>query len=430
MEQTEHIYQLFLNCKQKICIDTRSINIKNSIFFGIKGEKFDGNLYAKKAIEKGAKYAIVDKKEYNDHRIIQVKNSLICLQKIAKFHRERLDIPIIAITGTNGKTTTKELINSILATRFSSICTQKNLNNHIGVPLTILRIKKNHQIAVIELGANHTGEIEFLCSIAKPTHGIITNIGKAHLEGFKNVENIIKTKGELYHFLKENNGTIFTNKSDPVLLDLNKRYAKSVFYDSKNFDEKLKFECNPFIKIIWEKKVIQTNVIGNYNIDNINASIAIAKYFKISEFDIAKSLQNIKFKNNRSEFIKTKFNDIILDAYNANPTSMECAINNFFDIINQKKYSEYIIVLGDMLELGPEDLKHHQEIVNLLSLNKCLQCVLVGPIFIKTKYPDHFITCISNIDCEKKMKDLNLKNSLILIKGSRKMQLESIIKVL
>ena len=437
MTEINKLYQLYLKCNQNICIDSRSDKIKNSIFFGIKGEKFDGNIFIKQAIEKGAQFAVSDNKNYIDNsKIIYVKDTLKALQELSKLHRKNISIPIIAITGTNGKTTTKELVNHILSTTFSTCSTKGNFNNHIGVPLTLLSLKKTHQIGVVELGANHPGEIDFLCSIAQPTHGIITNIGKAHLEGFGNFKNIISTKGELYDYLKKQNGLIFINNHDKLLIDLLDKYKKIKEYcaqeysnTNKNKSNVLNFTCDPFIKIIWEKKSIETKIIGNYNSYNIAAAITIAKYFKINDKNIYNSLKKLELKNNRSEFIQTKKNQIILDAYNANPTSTTCAIKNFINIKNNT-YPHRLIILGDMLELGNKENQYHQKIVNLLERSKIKSCFLIGSIFNKTNCNKNYIKIASVDNCIKTITKNKIENTMILIKGSRKMRLEKIIDFL
>lgn len=437
MKTLKKIYKLYLASNQKICTDSRSQSIKNAIFFGIKGDNFDGNKFANKALENGAKLAIIDSGIASDHRMIKVNNSIKTLQDLAKMHRENLSIPIIAITGSNGKTTTKELINHLLSSKFLTCSTSGNFNNHIGVPLTILKINKKHEIAIVEMGANHPGEIRYLTKIAQPTHGMITNIGKAHLEGFKNFKNIIKTKNELYQYLIKKGGLIFLNKNDEILSGLINKYKNVHLYSSS---EKRKinhttindgdFECNPFINLVYKHQKIQTNIIGAYNANNIIAAIEIANYFKVDNAKINSQLTRFVIKNNRSELVTTKFNQIILDAYNANPTSTKFAIENFLKIDRLKYSSNRTIILGDMMELGDKSLKYHQEMINLLLNKKITNCYLVGPLYKNTKQPDFFTHTISLEDCKKIIKKKHIRKSLILIKGSRKMKLEELVEYL
>tara|TARA_Y100001968_G_C19384596_1_gene732179 strand:- start:20 stop:1354 length:1335 start_codon:yes stop_codon:yes gene_type:complete len=444
MDILEKIYNLYLESNQKICIDSRSKKIKNSIFFGIKGVNYDGNLYAKEAIKRGAKYAITDNNNYADNtQIIYVNNTIEALQKLAQLHRLKWSNnthhvkSIIGITGTNGKTTTKEILKNILCTQLNVYSTEGNLNNHIGVPLTILALKQEHDIGVVELGANHQGEIEKLCQIAQPTHGIITNIGKAHLKGFKNIENIKKTKNELYEYIKKNNGIIFVNHSNPILIGLVNKYNKTILYqcmelktNQKTNDSVFYFTCEPFIKLIFQNTKIQTKILGNYNVENIAASITIAKHFKIQFDNIKHTLKKLELNNNRSQLLKTKkSNQIILDAYNANPTSVSLAIKNFFNFIKIQKSNQNIIILGDMLELGPRSNQYHQEIVNLLEKFDFNNCILIGDEFQNTK-SKKYLKISSLKECQVLLENQPIKHHAILIKGSRKMRLEKLLEIL
>lgn len=434
MSQINEIYKLYKECDQKISINSRSNDIKNSLFFGIKGEKFDGNLFVEKALENGAKYAIKESNKNSDNpKIIHVKDTIKTLQLLAKKHRENFNIPIISITGSNGKTTTKDILNNFLSTRYNTCCTQGNYNNHIGVPLTLLSLDNTHDIGIIEMGANSLGEIKLLCQIAQPTSGIITSIGKAHLEGFGNLENIIKAKSELYEFIMKKNGTLFVDQQNKILLKLTSNYENKYFYNAvlesrnkKQTNASLYFECNPFISIQWKKNKIKTNIIGNYNATNIAAAIKIANYFNINDEEICYVLRKLELQNNRSEFIKTDKNEIILDAYNANPTSTTKAIKNFIIIKDDYPLLKHTVIIGDMLELGEYSIKYHQEIVDLLNNLKIKNCYLIGPIFQKTNYPKYFNHCISVEACEKLIVKNKILNSLILIKGSRKLKLEKL----
>ena len=438
MSQIQDIYKLYQECDQKICTDTRSSDIKNSIFFGIKGDNFDGNLYVEKALEMGAKYAVTESNNYTSNpKLIYVKNTITTLQLLAKLHRENFSIPIISITGSNGKTTTKEILYHLLSTKFSTCCTKGNYNNHIGVPLTILSLNEKHEIGIIELGANHVGEIDLLCQIAQPNNGIITNIGKAHLEGFGSYKNIIKAKSELYNYIIKNNGTLFVDQQNTTLLNLTGQYKHQHFYNTTiksnsrlAKEDTLYFECNPFLKIKWGNNHVQTKIIGNYNAKNISAAIKIAKHFNVTDLEINNVLNKFQLQNNRSEFIKTEKNEIILDAYNANPTSTSIAINHFMSIKSKYPLLKQTIILGDMLELGENTLKYHQEIINLLINLNIKNCYLVGPIFKETDYPNYFTHSISVQECSNLIRKDQIQNSLVLIKGSRKIKLEKLMDLL
>ena len=439
MDKIEKIYKLFIKANQRISTDSRNSNIKNSIFFGIKGPNFNGNQYAKYAIENGAKYAVVDEMiDPNNNKIIQVHNTIETLQKLAMKHRKNWFTKgkyVIGITGTNGKTTTKEILNSIMGSKFNICFTKGNLNNHIGVPLTILALKKEHEFGIIELGANQNGDIKQLCNIAQPTHGIITNIGEAHLEGFKSIENIKKTKNELYDYIKLNNGTLFVNQQDKALLKLLSKHPKTIFYncfylnkEHKLDDNNFYFNCTPFINLYVRKLTIKTKLIGKYNAYNIAASITIANYFGIDFKNINKTLHEIELKNNRSELINTKNNKILLDAYNANPTSLSLAIQSFYEFINTQRSKESLIILGDMLELGKYSLKYHQKIVHLLEKYDFKNCILIGDNFEQTNTNYQKISSIDKYLLL--LKKTPIKNKIILLKGSRKMKLEKLLDVL
>jgi len=425
----DFLYSKFLELK-KISTDTRK-EIKGSIFFCLKGSNFNGNDYAIDAIKKGAEIVIVDEKiNKKEPKLYYVKNVLNCLQNLAKKHRETLKIPVLAITGTNGKTSTKNLIYDVLKQKYNTKKTIGNYNNHIGLPLTILSIDKNHEIAVLEFGASKLGDIHELCEIGKPTHGLITNIGNAHLQEFINIENIINTKTELWRYLINNKGTFFLNSDDKNLVNqskINKIYSSYnhiIEYGSASDNIQI-IESNPYLSFKWEEKLIKTKIIGEYNLINIIASIKIGNFFGVNLNKIIELLTNYKFKNNRSELIKTKYNQIILDAYNANPTSMMFAIRSF---IKLKTNFEKVIILGDMLELGSETIKFHKEIVEYLHLKNIKNCILVGDIFHKVSCD--FIKFKSKEQLVKNLSKEKNKQKLILIKGSRKMKLETLIDTL
>ena len=327
--ETQELYQLYLS-NPIIDTDTRSIR-KNSIFFALKGEQFNGNTFAEEALKKGASFAIVDENLFpTNPNIILVDNVLKTLQKLANYHRNQLNTPIISVTGSNGKTTTKELINAVLSTKFNTVATKGNLNNHIGVALTLLTITKDTEIAIVEMGANHQKEIEFLCSIAEPNFGYITNFGKAHLEGFGGVEGVIKGKSELYDFIKSTNGLVFINGNDE--LQLHKTFGIKRISFEIGLDSIELIEANPFVKIRFNGIEIQTQLIGSYNVNNIAAAITIGKFFKVPEADIKTAIENYIPTNNRSQLMKIGNNTIFMDAYNANPSSMKVALENFNQI--------------------------------------------------------------------------------------------------
>ncbi|MAZ01134.1 MAG: UDP-N-acetylmuramoyl-tripeptide--D-alanyl-D-alanine ligase [Flavobacteriales bacterium] len=432
MKHLELIYKKFLESK-KISIDSRK-DCSNSIFFAIKGENFNGNIYAEEAIQKGALMAIVDDAKYkkNDKYIV-VRNSLRTLQKIAEKHKNKSNFEIIAITGTNGKTTTKEIIYNILKSKFKTEYTKGNFNNHIGVPLTILScVDKNTRFLVLEMGANKKNDIKKLCEISKPKYGIITNIGKAHLEGFKKEENILKTKTELYDYIYSQNGSIFINKDDVKLNKAAKKINKIYYNDEIVNCEKHK--SNPFlqmkININGKSYKLKTNFIGDYNINNILAGISVGLFLKISADDIIRSIEKYKPEINRSQLIK-KNNTIILDAYNANPTSMQKSIDSFSRMRTQNKKT---IIIGDMMELGMFAEKEHMEIVRKIKDSEFENIILCGYIFYNSK--DDLLKN-EKIKYFKNKKDLEIflekekiKDNSVLIKGSRKMELETLTKFL
>ncbi len=414
----EQLYKIY-NDSFLIDTDTRKIR-KNSLFFALKGPNFNGNEFAKTALEKGAAYSIVDEKKYQTNtNIIYVDNVLKTLQKLANYHRKQLSIPIIALTGSNGKTTTKELIYTVLKQKFKTRATLGNLNNHIGVPLTLLSIKKEDEIAIVEMGANHLKEIEFLCTIANPDFGYITNFGKAHLEGFGGVEGVIKGKSELYNYLLQHHKTAFVNAKDAIQLEKTANINRILFKKDIQF-----LDANPFVRINYQKTQIQTKLLGAYNFNNIAAAITIGAYFGVEQTAIKNAIENYTPTNNRSQVIKTAKNTIILDAYNANPTSMQVALESFKNLDAEKK----ILVLGDMFELGADSLKEHQNIVNTVEKLGFKQAIFVGNHFAKaTTEKLQFITF-------EEVKQYFVKNTTeqytILIKGSRGMALERLLEVI
>ncbi len=419
----EAIYNVFLK-SSGVSTDTRTIK-KNNIFFSIKGDNFDGNKYAVQAIQKGAMLAIVDDKtlETTDKKIIYVKNSLECLQQLANYHRNKLKIPIIAITGTNGKTTTKELINAVLSTQYSVGYTKGNLNNHIGVPLTLLSFKKEMQYGVVEMGANHRYEIKNLCNIAEPDFGIITNIGKAHLEGFGSEEVLINTKKELYDYLYKNKGIVFINNDNKLLRKICnvKTISYGTEYNTGTQTKGKLTSVNPYIELEWEDTQIQTKIIGQYNFENIMAAVCTGKYFGVTKENIVSALQNYIPSDNRSQIINIGNNTILLDAYNANPSSMQQAIDSFLKIKTSK---EKMLFLGDMYELGNSSGAEHLLILEKLDKSKITNIYLIGENFFifSEKFKFKFYKNTANFITY--LKTQKLENKYILIKASRGIKLE------
>lgn len=428
----EELYSLYLRAGQKICTDTRKIE-KDAIFFALKGDHFNANEFAIKALNLGCAFAVVDDEKYvSSKQIVFVDNVLLTLQQLANFHRKTLKIPFLGITGSNGKTTTKELITSVLSKKFKTLATFGNLNNHIGVPLTILSIKPEHEFAVIEMGANHQGEIQQLCEIAEPNFGLITNIGKAHLEGFGGIEGVKKGKSEMYIFINKNNGKVFINIDDEILNSLVLDVSKITYGKDLNSDcigkevegaETISFKFkNKSDQRDWNHiQTIKTNIIGNYNFINCLAACCIGTYFGVSEADIKDAFENYHPNMNRSQLVKTSRNTIILDAYNANPNSMKAAIENFAKINTNKK----LVLLGDMFELGEYSEQEHQNIVNLLKEKDFKEVVLVGPNFFKCKH-NNFNCFLSLKESVNYLSSLNIEQYTILIKGSRGMKMESL----
>ena len=423
----EALHKLFLKYPT-VCTDTRKIT-KDCLFFALKGENFNGNTFVKNAIEKGAKYAIIDKKEaaLNESYIL-VENVLKTLQELANYHRNFLGLKIIALTGSNGKTTTKELFNSVLSKKYKTTATVGNLNNHIGVPLTLLSMNKATQIGIVEMGANHQKEIEFLCAIAQPDYGYITNFGKAHLEGFGSIEGVIKGKSELYDFLKAHDKLIFINANDTTQVKQLNNYQNSYSFgnNASNCNIEL-LEANPFVIANYDNTIIESQLIGAYNFNNISAAITIGKYFKVSTQEIKKAIESYIPENNRSQIIQKGSNKIILDAYNANPTSMIAALENF----EKQQDTLKIAILGDMFELGKEAQKEHQYIADLASTMPFNHLILIGENFNKTKIVSPKVSVFKSFqDFKNNFNFSQLEKATILIKGSRGMALERVLEML
>lgn len=415
------IHNYFLQCKS-VSIDTRKIE-PDSLFVAIKGENFDANTFANEALEKGAKFVIIDNPSFFvDHRTLVVEDSLKTLQELAKFHREFLKIPIIALTGSNGKTTTKELIHVVLSKKYNTKATLGNLNNHIGVPLTLLSFNKETEIGIVEMGANHQKEIEFLCEIAKPDYGYITNFGKAHLEGFGGVEGVIKGKSEMYAYLRNNHKTVFVNLNDPIQVEKTLNINSFTFGLNTPANVTIQsIKANPFVEVQINNIKISSHLIGLYNSNNINAALAIGINFGVPLIDIKKAIEDFVPQNNRSQMLTMNSNEIILDAYNANPSSMVVALENFFQLENQNK----IAILGDMFELGEESQSEHKSIVDLVVNKNSLKTFFIGNDFYENRIQSDKCNFYSSFeDFSKEFNGKEIKNTLLLIKGSRGMALE------
>lgn len=422
----EHLHSLFLECNS-VCTDTRKIK-KDDIFFALKGDNFNGNIYAEQALNKGAKYAVIDDEQYKTSaNTIVVNNALETLQELATYHRRFLNIPIIALTGSNGKTTTKELINAVLSQAYKTTATIGNLNNHIGVPLTLLSMHSDTQIGIVEMGANHLKEIAFLCQIAKPDYGYITNFGKAHLEGFGSVEGVIKGKSEMYDYLISNDKTIFVNGNDAIQLSKTNNTNRYIFGNTDLADAKISLiDAQPFVKSKYNNLIIKSQLIGDYNFKNIAAAIAIGNYFKIEYHAIKIAIENYIPTNNRSQIIKKGTNKIILDAYNANPTSMHAALLNF-----EKQPGHKIAILGDMFELGKDAKQEHQNMIDwAMSLN-IDNVVFVGENFYQAEsHFENLIRYSTFEDFKNEFAFTKIKNTTLLIKGSRGMALERVLELI
>ncbi len=413
----EELHKLFLK-SSGVTTDSRQIEL-NSIFFALNGDNFDGNEYAKSAIERGASFAVIDNQKYClSEKYILVEDVLSCLQELSKFHRKQLNCPVLGITGTNGKTTTKELIKAVIQKSFKTVATTGNLNNHIGVPLTLLSAKLETEFLIIEMGANHINEIEFLCKLAQVNFGIITNIGKAHLEGFGNVQNIIKTKKELYDYINANDGTVFVNANDKLLMSISQNTMR-VLYNIKKQEQ----SNSIFAEAIYNESLISSQLIGDYNRTNILAACEIGSYFGVTLENIKDAIKSYTPSNNRSQLFKTRRNTIVLDAYNANPSSMSEAIN----AVNKVNHKKKLFILGDMLELGENSLVEHQSIIDELSENK-QKVILIGNEFNKCQH--NFIHFFDSEDALGWIEENPIEGTFILLKGSRGIKLEVLKKAL
>lgn len=432
----EKIFELFLH-STGIVTDSRHPR-KGSIFFALKGDHFNANAFAQAALEGGCAYAVIDDPNYqSNERTLYVPNTLICLQNLAHRYRKCFAIPVLGITGTNGKTTTKELIVQVLAQKYRVHATAGNFNNHIGVPLTLLSMPRDTEIGIIEMGANHPGEIDLLCRIAEPTHGLITGIGKAHLEGFGSVEGIIKTKGELYDWLKAHQGTAFCNTSDPHLVKMARLRFKypdtCVCYGPQEQQTRVlpPSAKQPFLAFAFPNgTAVHTQLAGDYNLNNVLAALAVGTYFKLPEQVCIRGIEAYSPKNHRSQWIATALNTLLVDAYNANPTSMRAALTSFASWTDPHK----AVILGDMFELGSDSTEEHRQIIQLLPTIALERVFLVGGEFKKAlsglSTPDstlHFEDRLALIDY---LKAHPLQRMTLLIKGSRGMKLETLIEYL
>jgi UDP-N-acetylmuramoyl-tripeptide--D-alanyl-D-alanine ligase len=424
--QIEELYKIFL-VHPFVQTDTRKIKT-GDLFFALKGPNFNGNLFAQKALDTGAAFVIADEATgLDDARIITVDDVLTAMQLLAKHHRQQFKIPFIAITGSNGKTTSKELLHEVLNTTYKTYTTEGNLNNHIGIPLTILKIKADAEIALIEMGANHLKEIESYCNFTLPTHGIITNCGKAHLEGFGGIEGVRKGKGELFDYLRANNGTAFIMADYDYLKEMCKGITNIKTYGTVNADITGGIKnSKDFLEVVITKGAaidsIKTQLVGEYNLPNILAAVAVGKYFNVADEKIKSALENYTPTNSRSQLIEKDSNKIILDAYNANPTSMKAAIENFAKM----EGSEKILLLGGMMELGDESLNEHQSIISVIDNYKWKAVALVGGDYQKINH--HYINFDNSLQAKEWYNRQNIQHAQILIKGSRSMQMEKVLE--
>lgn len=423
------LYQVFVK-SNGIVIDSRKVQ-QNDFFVAIRGDNFDANTFAKQALDQGALCVVIDNADYYiDQRTILVEDSLKTLQELANYHRKQLNLPIIALTGSNGKTTTKELIQVVLAQKFNTKATLGNLNNHIGVPLTLLSFDKDTQIGIVEMGANHQKEIEFLCTIAEPDYGYITNFGKAHLEGFGGFEGVIKGKSELYsYFTAKKEGLIFINRDDAIQVEKSEdltQFSFSFLDKSANIYIQ-NCQTNPFVKLDFDNIEVQSHLIGAYNATNIAAAITIGNYFEVSNNQIKKAIESYIPTNNRSQLLEKNSNKIILDAYNANPSSMKAAIENFTKLDAVDK----LMILGDMFELGKESIEEHKNMVEFIEKEYNSRVFFVGKDFCSSQKKNEKLQFFENFDTLKTyLSENKITNKTILIKGSRGMALERSLDVL
>jgi len=424
--EIHELYAIFIQ-HPSIQTDTRKLQ-QGDLFFALKGPNFNGNKFARHALDAGAAFVVIDEAaDFTDNRLITTTDVLQTLQQLAKYHRQQFTIPFIAITGSNGKTTTKELIHEVLSTTYKTYTTRGNLNNHIGIPITILSVQKDAEIAVVEMGANHQKEIESYCNYTLPTHGIITNCGKAHLEGFGGIEGVRKGKGELYDYLRTHDGTAFIMTDYTYLIEMSNGIGNIKTYGTQDAEiTGVANNSNEFLEVLMTNgtgiKNITTNLVGAYNLPNVLAAVAVGKYFMVAEEKIKTALENYTPSNSRSQLVEKNGNKIILDAYNANPTSMKAAIENFANMEGHNK----ILLLGGMMELGGESQAEHKALIELISKYTWQHVVLVGGDFNKIAHP--YIYFNNSTEAKEWLQLQHLENAMLLVKGSRSMQMEKVLE--
>ena len=427
MNPIETIYQHYIKA-YKVTTDSRKVE-PNAVFFALKGENFDANDFALQVAEAGvASLVVADRKDLPKHeRILIVEDALKTLQDLAAYHRSQSKATVLSITGTNGKTTTKELVSAVLAKKYNIIHTMGNLNNHIGVPLTLLSIKPETEMAVVEMGANHPGEIDFLCKIADPDYGLITNIGKAHLEGFGSFEGVIKTKTELYRHIKSHGKAVFVNQGNPLLWEQSEGQERiSYGRHCAAFCPVAPGACNPYLSVFWRKRLIQTHLVGSYNFENVAAAIGVGQYFEVDDDKIVEALEAYTPTNSRSQVVETGKNRVIMDAYNANPTSMRAALINFATICGE----QHLLILGDMRELGTASEEEHRNILGLMKELGFNEALLVGQNFCAYNDNPAWKTFDNVTDLCEYLKSSPISGKTILVKGSNSIQLGKVLPLL
>jgi len=420
--QISEIYQIYLNCGMNVSTDTRKLG-NGEIFFALKGDNFNGNLFAEQALQNGASYAIVDEGDSENVRIIKVEDVLKCLQELAKLHRQTLKTRVLGIGGSNGKTSTKELVVSVLSTEYNVHYTHGNLNNHIGLPITLLQLRNEHQIAVIEMGANKAGDIQELCSIAEPELALVTNIGKEHLLGFGDIQGVAKAEGELFDFISDNGGFAFVNSDDEFLREMGADISNKIEYGMRD-SKLLNLVIVPDISFQYKEQNIHSPLMGLHNVQNILACIAVAEFFHLSPEQIKQGIERYAPQNNRSQWIHGKNNNkILLDAYNANPSSVEMALKTFNEMQGDK-----MVLLGDMFELGAHEAKEHQAISELCAELNFNNVLLIGDAFCKVATKSNNIHLFrTKVEARQFISEQKNENLSVLIKGSRGMKMEDFI---
>ncbi|MDG2455148.1 MAG: UDP-N-acetylmuramoyl-tripeptide--D-alanyl-D-alanine ligase [Bacteroidia bacterium] len=417
--ELQSFYTLFVQCNFKFTTDSRAIT-DGCIFFALRGDHFNGNTFALQALEQGALFAVVDENVSEDERCILVQDVLLFMQKLASFHRKCFDIPVLAICGSNGKTTTKNLIYNVLAKKYKTHCTQGNFNNHIGVPLTLLQMPQDTEVAIIELGTNSPGEIKELCTIADPNYGLITNIGKEHLEGFGTLEAVAKEESEIYHYLLNHSGSAFINSDDEWLTRMSRRIEQKIFFSKRDC---IISALVPAIAFTYKSVAFTSPLMGDYNLDNILTAIAIGEHLNVRIEDIRDAIVAYQPDNNRSQLLKKGSNTLLLDAYNANPSSMQVAIRNFAKMPQKDK----VLILGDMFEMGPTANQEHDELLQWASNFGFAKIYTLGDHFAAISSNSGCITSATMEELGTQIKDANYQNTAFLIKGSRGMKMERVL---